>query len=261
MKKVRLALLGCGYLNEIVANAYHNGHLPEYELVAAFGRNPIKTQLFAERHHIKACHSLEELLELKPDFVAEAASPKAIVTYTEDILKSGANLVVLSIGAFANSEFYNKVKQTAIESNRKIYIASGAVGGFDVIRTAALMSPIKATMTSKKTLRSLLYSPLFNEELLASKEPTRVFTGSTKEAIEMLPFHYNVAVATALAGNGPEHTTLNIDCTPGFVGDEYKIEIEGGEVKTDLNIYSRTSNIAGYSVVAVLQNAVSPIVF
>ena len=33
MEKKRLALLGCGKLNHIVADAYLNGILPEYEVV------------------------------------------------------------------------------------------------------------------------------------------------------------------------------------------------------------------------------------
>jgi aspartate dehydrogenase len=261
MKKIKLALLGCGYLNEIVANALKNNYLPEYELVGVMGRNPERTQDFAERHGCKTCTNIQELMALKPDIIAEAASPQAVRDYSETILRGGSNLVVLSIGAFADSALYERVKKTAVEHNQKVYIASGAVGGFDVLRTAALMSPIKATMTSKKSLRSLFYTPLFKEGLMNITEPEQVFTGNTKEAIEMLPFHFNVAVATALASAGPEQTTLNIDAVPGFRGDEYKIEIQGEEVRTDLNIYSRTSNIAAWSVVAVLQNAVSPIVF
>jgi aspartate dehydrogenase len=260
MKKTRLALLGCGRLNEIVASAL-NSHLPEYELVGVMGRNPQKTQAFAERYGGKACADIEELMALKPDFVAEAASPQAVRDYAEVVLKGGANLVILTVGAFADSAFFNRVKETAAEHNQKVYIASGAVGGFDVLRTAALMSPVKATMTSKKSLRSLSFTPFFKEELLDITAPEQVFTGSTREAIEVLPFHFNVAVATALASAGPEQTTLNIDAVPNFIGDEYKIEIQGEEVKTDLNIYSRTPRIAAWSIVAVLRNAVSPIVF
>ena len=70
-----------------------------------------------------------------------------------------------------------------------------------------------------------------------------------------------MAVATALASAGPEKTTFNIDVVPDFIGDEYKIEIQGEEVQAVLNIYSKTCKIAAWSVVAVLQNAVSPIVF
>lgn len=261
MKKINLALMGCGYLNEIVANALKDNYLPEYELVGVLGRNPERTQDFASRHNCKPCSSIEELMDLKPDFTAEAASPQAVRDYTETVLRSGSNLVVLSVGAFADEALYERVKKTAAECNQKVYIASGAVGGFDVLRTAALMSPIKATFTSKKWPGSLYYTPLYKDGLMNITEPEQVFSGTTKEAIEMLPFHFNVAVATALASAGPEKTIMNIDAVPNFRGDEYKIEIQGEEVWTDLNIYSRTCNIAGWSVVAVLRNAVSPIVF
>lgn len=261
MKKVKLALMGAGYLNEIVANALKNDYLPEYELVGVLGRDPGRTEAFAKRHNCKACTSIEELMDLEPDITAEAASPQAIIDYTETVLKAGSDLIVLSIGAFADAQLYNQVKEIARENKQKIYIASGAVGGFDVLRTAALMSPIKATMTSLKMPGSLYHSPLYREGLMDIEEPERVFTGNTKQAIEMLPFHFNVAVATALASAGPEETVMNIDAVPNFRGDQYKIEIQGEEVATDLNIYSRTCNIAGWSVVAVLQNIVSPIVF
>lgn len=261
MKKYKLALIGCGFLNEIVANALKDNILPEYELVGVLGRNFDKTMAFAQRHNCKACQSIDELMALEPDFTAEAASPQAVRDYSETVLKAGSNLVVLTIGAFADSELYERVRNTAAENNQKVYIASGAVGGFDVLRTATLMSPIKATMTSKKTLGSLYHTPFNKPGLMDIKEREQVFSGTTKEAIKILPFHFNVAVATALASAGPEKTTLNIDAVPGFVGDEYKIEIEGEEVSTDLNIYSRTSAIAGWSVVAVLKNAASPIVF
>lgn len=261
MKKIRLALMGCGYLNEIVADAIKRNYLPEYELVGVLGRNKQKTEAFANRHNCKACTDIQALMDLKPDFTAEAASPQAIRDYSEIVLNKGSNLVVLSIGAFADEEFYKRVKDVARDRGKKVYIASGAVGGFDVLRTAALMSPIKASFTSKKSPGSLYYTPLFKPHYMYNTEPEQAFSGSTKEAIEMLPFHFNVAVATALASAGPEETKFNIDVVPGFVGDEYKIVLEGQEVKTDLNIYSRTCNIAAWSVVAVLQNVVSPIVF
>ncbi len=261
MSKLKLALIGCGYLNEIVANALKEGYLPEYELVAVLGRNYERASAFANHFGCKVCTDINELMEMKPDFIAEAASVKAVKDYTETVLNGGSNLVVLSIGAFADQEFYDRVKNTAARNNRKVYIASGAVGGFDVLRTAALMSPITASISSQKAPGSLYYTPLYKEGLLDITEREQVFTGTTKEAIAILPTHVNVAVATALASAGPENTVMNIDAVPGFRGDEYKIEIKGEEVRTELNIYSRTSKVAAWSVVAVLQNAVAPIVF
>ena len=261
MEKLKLALLGCGYLNEIVADALIAGHLPEYELVGVFGRSEEKVKAFADHYQCQGFTDINSFMALKPDFVAEAASVQAIRDYSETILKGGSNLVVLSIGAFADADFYEQVRQTALASKQRVYIASGAVGGFDVLRTAALMSPITASISSQKAPGSLYYSPLYRDGLLDITEREQVFSGTTKEAIAILPTHVNVAVATALASAGPENTRMNIEAVPGFKGDEYKIEIHGEEVHTDLNIYSRTSRIAAWSVVAVLQNAVSPIVF
>ncbi|QQK08075.1 aspartate dehydrogenase domain-containing protein [Miniphocaeibacter halophilus] len=261
MEKLKLALLGCGHLNEIVARALKDGYLPEYELVGALGRNSDKVVEFSKKYNCTPCNNIDQLLSLNPDFVAEAASVEAVKNYGERILKNGASLVVLSIGAFADSEFYEQIKNTAFENNKKVYIASGAVGGFDVLRTASLMSPITAKISSKKSPKSLEKTPLYRGGLLDIREKEQVFTGTTKEAIEILPTHVNVAIATALASAGPENTKMKIDALPNFKGDEYKIEIEGEEVKTDLNIYSKTSDIAGWSVVFILQNIVSPIVF
>ena len=71
----------------------------------------------------------------------------------------------------------------------------------------------------------------------------------------------NVAVATSLATNGPEHTGVKIESTPDFIGDTHTIRVEGEEIKAEIAIYSRTSAIAGYSVVALLNNIASPLQF
>lgn len=261
MGEIKLALIGCGYLNEIVANALRDGYLPEYELIAVLGRDYGRTKAFAERHGCKACADIDELMAMKPDFTAEAASVKSVKDYGEIILKGGSNFVVLSIGAFADGEFYERIKNIAAQNKRRVYIASGAVGGFDVLRTAALMSPITASISAQKAPASLINTPLFTNELMNITEPQQVFSGTTKEAIAILPTKVNVAIATALASAGPGNTAMKIKAVPGFKGDEYKIEIQGEEVRTELNIYSRTSAIAAWSVIEVLQNAVSPIVF
>ena len=64
MKKYKLALIGCGYLNEIVANALNAGMLPEYELIAVLGRDYDRARDFADRHGCKACADIEELVAL-----------------------------------------------------------------------------------------------------------------------------------------------------------------------------------------------------
>ena len=70
-----------------------------------------------------------------------------------------------------------------------------------------------------------------------------------------------MAVATSLATAGPDNTRVTIRSVPDFKGDDHRIEVKGEEVRATVDIYSRTSAIAGWSVVALLRNQVSPIVF
>ena len=132
-----------------------------------------------------------------------------------------------------------------------------------MLRTISLMGEAKAKMTSYKGPDSLRNTPLFHEELMEDGDKTEVFVGTSKEAIAILPTKVNVSVATALASVGPEKLEYRINSVPGMTGDDYVIEAEVEEegVKAVLNIYSRTAAIAGWSIVEVLQNAVSPIVF
>lgn len=261
MGKLKLALIGCGKLNEIIAEAKNNGYLNDYEIVAVLSRSVDKAKSFAKKYNCAFCESIDELMSYRPDYVAEAASIQAIKDYAPTILKGKANLVVLSIGAFADEKFYEDIKNIARKNSTKVYIASGAVGGFDVLRTASLMSSVKTTFSAKKSPESLENTPLFSDDLLEIKESKEVFRGTTKEAIKLLPTKVNVAIATALASSNNEDTAMDINVEPGFLGDEYDINVVGEEVKANFKIYSRTSKIAAWSVIEVLENISSPIVF
>ena len=253
MNKKRLGILGSGYLSGIVVDAWKQGLLEDYEIVGVMGRTPETVSEMAKKAGCVACLTLDELLAQKPDYIAEAASEK--------ILSSGSSLIVLSIGAFADQEFYEKAQKTAKENGTRIYIASGAVGGFDVLRTVSLMGQATAGIETRKGPASLRNTPLFEEHLMTDTEETHVFSGNAREAIGLLPTKVNVAVASSLATVGPENTSVNITSVPGFVGDDHKITAEIDGVKAVVDIYSSTSAIAGWSVVAVLRNIVSPVVF
>ena len=166
-----------------MAEAYAKGLLEGYELVGAFSRTAEKTAALAARTGCKACASLDELLTLKPDYVVETASVEMVRQMALPVLSHGASLVLISIGALADEEFRARVESAARENGVKVHLASGAVGGFDVLRTVTLM---------------------------------------------------------AQAQGLPETA-----------------EIDG--VKAVVDIYSRTSAIAGWSVVALLRNLASPI--
>ena len=98
-----------------------------------------------------------------------------------------------------------------------------------------------------------------NEELQNNEKD--VFSGSTTEAIALLPTKVNVAVASALATIGPDNAEAKITSVPGFIGDDHCITVETEGLKAVVDIYSATSDIAAWSVVALLRNLSSSMIF
>ena len=70
-----------------------------------------------------------------------------------------------------------------------------------------------------------------------------------------------ITVTGIRASVGPENMQVSIQSTPGFVGDTQRVEIKNDQVHAVVDIYSATSDIAGWSVVSTLINIASPIVF
>lgn len=262
MKK--LVIVGCGRLAGIVADAVVKGLLPDYELVGVYSRTASKAECIV--HKMKqnekscvSCHTLEELLELKPDYLVEAASPAAMKELALPTLENGTSIVTLSIGALAETSFYEKVKETARANGTRVYLVSGATGGFDVLRTASLMGNASALFFNEKGPDALKGTSVYNENLQIEKRI--VFSGNATEAIKVFPTKVNVAVAASLASIGPESMQVSMQSTPGFIGDIQKVEIENEQVHAVVEVYSATSEIAGWSVVNTLINITSPIVF
>ena len=260
-----LALVGCGKLSDIVVDAFLSGLLPDYKIVGAFSRTREKTQRLVEKikahsgDMCAACISLEELLALKPDYIVETASPAAMKELVLPALQNGSSVVTLSIGAFSDEQFYEEVKQTARDNNTRVYLASGAIGGFDVLRTVSLMGNCEASIATEKGADSLKGTSVYSDDLQTGQR--KVFEGNAQEAIALFPTRVNVAVAAALASVGPRNMKVSVTSTPDYVGDNHRIEINSDQVHAVIDVYSRTAQIAGWSLVNTLRNITSPIVF
>ena len=264
MKK--LAIMGCGRLSTIVVEAVIGGLLPEYQLVGVLSRSAEKAQRLADKmnnsgctYSCTPCRRLEQLLALKPDYIVESASPDALKEMALPALKNGSSIVTLSIGAFAETDFYEEVKNTARQHGTRVHLVSGAIGGFDVLRTVSLMGKSTVSFETEKGPASLKGSPIYDQALENTERI--VFEGNAKEAIALFPTKVNVSVAAALASVGPADIQVKITSKPGYVGDKHRIEINNDQVRAVVDVYSKTAQIAGWSVVNTLRNIVSPIVF
>lgn len=266
MESKKLAIVGCGKLAEIVVDALIGGLLPDYRLVAAFSNTEEKAKRLAAKlqnanpgYICTPCATVEELLALKPDYIVESASPAAMKALALPALQNGSSIVTLSIGVFADEKFYEEVKQTALQTNTRVHMVSGAIGGFDLLRTVSLMGNCSASIDTEKGPNSLKGTSVYDETL--QNEKRKVFEGNAKEAIALFPTRVNVAVAASLASVGPMDMKVSVTSTPDYVGDDHRIEIKSDQVHAVIDVYSKTAQIAGWSVVNTLRNITSPIVF
>lgn len=123
----------------------------------------------------KPCQSIDELLLLKPEYIVETASPSAFKELALPALKNRTSIVTLSIGALADADFYEVVKQTALENDTRVHIASGAIGGLDVLKTVSLMEESKVTFTTEKGPNAFKKTEVYEDSLQTEKR--EVFKG------------------------------------------------------------------------------------
>ncbi len=263
MKKT-FGLVGCGFLGGIVVDAYVQGLLADYELIGVYSRDIKDATTAATRADCAVCADVDTMLAMKPEIIVETASVEWVREHAVKVLEQGVSLVLVSIGAFADGELYEQAKAAAVRGGAKIHLASGAIGGFDVLQTVTLMARAQrldetAGIETHTGCKGFMPTPVWEDALLP--EQKTVFTGNAKQAIATFPRRVNVAVATSLATTGPDTTQVIMHSVPNWQGDDHRITAEIDGVKAVVDIYSRTSAIAGWSVVALLRNLASPVCF
>ena len=147
-------------------------------------------------------------------------------------------------------------------------MASGAIGGFDVMRTLALEEGAKVTIVNRKAPESLAGAPFLEGKTLSDTEETLVFGGNAHEAIQAFPKNVNVAVAAATAVEGPKKARVEVWSVPGLACNTHVIHVENSLAQANMEFASapdpknpRSSVIAAWSVAALLANLASPLQF
>lgn len=268
MKKYKLGIVGSGSLGSIIGKVVSSELSYNYEITGVLSRNIENARKLAEVINSKAYENIDEMLEDKPDYIIEAASPKVVKDIGIKVLEKGVNLIPLSVGAFADRKFLKEAKVAAMDNHCQIHIPSGAVGGFDVLMAANLMESISVKIVTQKSPKSLEGAPFLKGRKLSNENIEEVFVGTAKEAIEYFPKNINVAIATALATVGVSNTETIIRSVPDMVSNKHTIKLNGETIKANIEIASkpskenpRSSTLAAWSVIAFLKNKVSPISF
>lgn len=268
MKKYKLAIIGSGSLGTIIGKAVARDLSGEYEILGVLSGKIENAIKLAMGIGCKAYRTLDEIIEDKPDYIIEAASPDVIKEIGIKTLANGISLIPLSVGALADKGFCNKVKETALKNNCRVHIPAGAVGGFDVLRAAISMEDVTVGITTEKSPNSFKGAPFLKNKKLSEEKDEEIFNGYAAEAIEHFPKNVNVAVATALATTGVRNTKVSIRSIPGFKNNRHTIKLTGETINVAIIVETRPSEdnpkssaLAAYSVIGLLKDLSSPIVF
>lgn len=262
-----VAILGCGSIGEILANAIDKGNAGKTNLVTVYDIDLDRAKELAEGLSDKPSVSgdMEEVIENKEvDLVVEAASQEAVRSYAGDILDSNKDMVILSVGAFADENLLNEVKEVAKRGQGRICIPSGAILGLDGIQSASIAGIDEVTLTTRKPPKTLSTTKFVKEkdlDILGLTEPKVIFEGVASEAVEQFPESVNVAASLSLAGIGFQKTKVKIIADPSLSQNFHEIRVRGeaGELETKAHDFPspenpKTSYLAALSAIRTLRN-------
>src|SRR6516162_7078399 len=200
------------------------------------------------------------------DLIVECAPAALLRELAEPALAHGRQVMVLSCGALLDN--FDLV-ELARRYGGRILVPSGALLGLDAVAAAAEGDISSVHMITRKPPRGLSGAPYLEQngiDISGLSEPKRVFAGTAREAARGFPANVNVAAALALAGIGPDRTTIEIWADPSVTRNIHRIEVEADAARFSLQIENvpsaenpRTGRLTALSVIAALKKLTSPL--
>jgi aspartate dehydrogenase len=252
---MRIGLIGGGTIGKFLLQSINiEGLLSGGKIVGIYTRNQQAAGDLATEFAVENYSDIQSLIQSNIDLVVEAATIQVVKDYATAILASGKDLVLSSIGALADVDFFQNLERICQESSTKIYLPSGAIGGLDVLKAAKSIGELESvSITTRKPPQALPGAPADQEKVM--------FEGSAAEAIELFPKNINVSIILSLAGLGPEQTGVKIISDPAVRKNSHSIEATGSfgtlllKVENDpMPNNPKTSYLAALSVLSALKN-------
>lgn len=266
----RLALIGHGAIGRAITASLVQFPPPGQQLVALLVRpHQLADARAALPPGVQVTADLAALLAARPDTVIEAAGHGAMVAHGEAVLRHGASLMALSIGALADVHLHDRLLAAARAGQTQLLLPVGAIAGLDgllALRQAGLHS---VRYTSTKPPHAWQGTPADGPfDLAALRSPTVIFSGSARDAARLYPKNANLAAAVALAGLGFERTEVQLVADPAASGNSGRIDAEGTSSRLQVTVAgaasaanAKTSGIVAHSVLSALGNAAGALRF
>ena len=261
----RVASAGFGAIGKVVAEALDRG-IGGLALSAVSARDTARAERamagFADPVPVLPLARLADTA----DIVVECAPAAVLRDIAEPALAAGRTLIVLSCGAlFDNFDLVDLARR----QGGRILVPTGALLGLDALQAAAQGAIARIHMITRKPPNGLDGAPYLVEHgisVAGLNQALRVFAGSAREAARGFPANVNVAAALALAGIGPDETTIEIWADPAVDRNIHRIEVEAEAARLTMQIENvpslenpRTGRLTPLSVIALLRKLSSPL--
>jgi aspartate dehydrogenase len=264
---LKAGIIGYGTIGKSIAELIQTHQAGDIELQSILVRNPQRTGDLSQQP-FSITNDEEIFFNQDLDIVIEAAGHHALQLYGEKALESGSHLVVISVGALADSEFLETLQTAAHKNNKQILIPSAAIGGLDRIAAGVLGEIEEITLITRKPVKSW-YGTIAEEkvDLETISEPYCIFEGNARNASKLFPENVNVSATLSLAGIGFERTNVQVYVDPTIQRNIHTIKAKGffGEIEISVQNQPyqenpKSSPIVAMSVAKVLKNLTSSIV-
>ena len=197
----------------------------------------------------RSVDQVEALIEARPQLICEAAGHDAVRAYGEAVLKAGIDFIITSIGALGDEALHERLQAGAVSSGARLILATGAIGGLDILSAAKLSGLTSVTYTARKPPSA------WGLAHRASAEIFTLYDGPAREAVMAFPKNANVAAAVALAGIGFEATRVRLLADPGITRNIHEIQFASAAADVRIEIIGhaapdnpKTSLTTGFSL-------------
>ena len=173
-------------------------------------------------------YDASEMIAVEPDVVIEAAGHEALRAIGPAVVASGADLIVAAVGALADEDFADTLREAARDGGRVI-VPPGAVAGLDGLVAARSAGLERVTYSSYKpphAWRGTRAEKIV--DLDHADDEVVFFTGSAREAALHFPQNANVGAAVSIAGLGMDETRVRLISSRKVDDPLGVIEAEGG---------------------------------
>jgi aspartate dehydrogenase len=263
-----VALIGCGGIAQDVVAALRASPASGVTIVGALARLGRGEDVRAKLDGIDVVETFEALLARKPSIVAEVAGQQAVVEHGANVLRSGIDCLIISVGALADPALLAHLKSAASEGASRILLPAGAIGGIDAIAAMRVAGLTSVRYRSRKPPAAWRGSPAEKvADLGKLTQRTVLYKGTAGEAALLYPQNANVAAAVALAGLGFDATEVELVADPDAPGNVHEIEAEGAAGRFAIQLQGKpsrsnpkTSALAAMSVARALINENATIV-